>query len=163
LTNIPEWWDGLGSNSEMYRVPLLFWQPKLIVPQIIKFPTSHVDLVPTLLDLLGVSHDESKLQGESVLRGVPDRKYIFTMDAYAKYVTAINQQMNKVSVGFDQDDVTAFNLAKDPGEKIPLNEKSFQPQIDAIIKFRNYQSRMIDTYNQALIEGYQFPPKHLFQ
>jgi phosphoglycerol transferase MdoB-like AlkP superfamily enzyme len=154
---------GFGSNSEMYRVPLLFWQPRLIAPQIIKFPTSHVDIVPTLLDLLGVSYDESKLQGESVLRGVPNRKYIFTMDAYAKYVTAINQQMNKVSVGFDQDDVTAFNLAKDPGEKIPLNENSFQPQIDAIIKFRNYQSRMIDTYNQSLIEGYQFPPKHLFQ
>jgi phosphoglycerol transferase MdoB-like AlkP superfamily enzyme len=154
---------GFGSNSEMYRVPLLFWQPKLIAPQIIKYPTTHVDIIPTLLDLLGVSCDESKLQGESVLRGTPDRKYIFTMDAYAKYISAISQQMNKISVGFDQDDVTAFNLAKDPGEIFPLNENRFQPQIEAIIKFRNYQSRMLDTYNQALTEGFQFPPKRLFQ
>jgi hypothetical protein len=121
-----------------------------------------VDIVPTLLALLGVSCDESKFQGESVLQGNPDRKYIFTMDACAKFISAINQQMNKVSAGLDPDDVTAFNLAKNPGETFPLNENSFKPQIDAIIKFRNYQSRMFETYNQALIEGFQFPPKHLF-
>jgi phosphoglycerol transferase MdoB-like AlkP superfamily enzyme len=157
------WAHGFGSYSEMYRVPMLFWQPKLIVPQVIKFPTSHVDIIPTLLDVLGVPYDGSKFQGESVLRGTPPRKYIFTMDAYADYVTAINQQLNKVSVCFNKDDVTAFNLAKDPGEKFPLNENRFQDQIDAVIKFRNYQSRMVDTYNQSILKGYQFPPKHYFQ
>jgi arylsulfatase A-like enzyme len=157
------WAHSFGSYSEMYRVPMLFWQPKLIAPQVIKFPTSHVDIVPTLLDVLGVPYDESKFQGESVLRGTPPRKYIFTMDAYADYVTAINQQLNKVSVCFNKDDVTAFNLAKDPGEKFPLNENRFQDQIGAVIKFRNYQSRMVDTYNQSILEGYQFPPKHYFQ
>ena len=157
------WGHSFGSNSEMYRVPMLFWQPKLIAPQTIKFPTSHVDIIPTLLDLLGVSCDESKFQGESVLPGAPRRKYIFTMDAYADYVTAINQQMNKVSVSFNKDDVEAFNLAKDPGEKLPLNENHFQGQIDAIIKFRNYQSRLVDIYNQSILDGYQFPPGHYFQ
>ena len=157
------WAHSFGSYSEMYRVPMLFWQPKLIAPQVIEFPTSHVDIVPTLLDVLGVPYDGSKFQGESVLRGTPPRKYIFTMDAYADYVTAINQQLNKVSVCFNRDDVTAFNLAKDPGEKFPLNENRFQDQIDAVIKFRNYQSRMIDTYNQSILKGYQFPPKHYFQ
>ncbi|MFZ1073979.1 MAG: sulfatase-like hydrolase/transferase [Verrucomicrobiia bacterium] len=157
------WGHSFGSFGEMYRVPVLFWQPKLVQPQAIKFLTSHVDIIPTLLDLLGFPYDQSKFQGESVLRGVPPRKYIFSMDAYADYISAISRKMTKVTVCFNRDAVTAYDLAKDPGEKLPLNEERFPEQVEAIIKFRNYQSRMIDSYNQSLRLGYLFPPKHYFE
>jgi hypothetical protein len=122
-----------------------------------------VDIIPTLLDLLGFTYDESKFQGKSVLRGVPPRKYIFSMDAYADYISAISRKMTKVTVCFNRDAVTAYDLAKDPGEKLPLNEERFPELVEAIIKFRNYQSRMIDSYNQSLRLGYSFPPKHYFE
>jgi phosphoglycerol transferase MdoB-like AlkP superfamily enzyme len=154
------WAHSFGSYSEMYRVPMLFWQPKLIPPQTITFPTSHADIVPTLLDVLGISYDPSKFQGESVLRGPPQRKYIFTMDAYADNISAISEQMKKVSISFNSGNVTAFDLAKDPKEQAPLDENHFPEQIEAIIKFRNFQSRMIETYNQSILDGYPFPPKH---
>jgi arylsulfatase A-like enzyme len=156
------WGHTFGFNSEMFRVPMLFWQPKLIPPQVIKFPTSHVDVAPTLLDLLGFPYDESRFQGESVLRGTPRRKYIFTMDVHSDYISAISPQMNKVIFGFHENYFGAFNLAKDPGEKFPLDEKGLWPQAEAIIKFRNYQSRMIDNYNQAILDGHPFPPKDHF-
>jgi len=156
----PEVWaHTFGFNSEMFRTPMLFWQPKLISPQVVKFPTSHADVTPTLLDILGFPYDESRFQGESVLRGTPRRKYIFTMDANGEYISAISPKMDKVIIGFHQNYFGAFNLAKDPGEKFPLDEKPFWPQAEAIIKFRNYQFRMINTYNQATLAGHPFPPK----
>jgi hypothetical protein len=156
----PEIWaHTFGFNSEMFRTPMLFWQPKLVSPQVITFPTSHVDVVPTLLDILGFPYDESRFQGESVLRGTPRRKYIFTMDAHCDYISAISPQMDKVIIGFHKNYFGAFNLAKDPGEKFPLDEKPLWPQAEAIIKFRNYQSSIIENYNQAILAGRPFPPK----
>jgi hypothetical protein len=158
------WAHTFGFNSEMFRVPMLFWQPKLVAPQVIKFPTSHVDVTPTLLDLLGFPSDATRFQGESVLRGPPRRKYIFTMDTHGEYISAISPQMDKVILGFHANYFGAnyfgaFNLAKDPGEKLPLDEKQFGPQAEAILKFRNYQLHLIEAYNQAILAGRPFPPK----
>ncbi len=159
------WAHTFGFNSEMFRTPMLFWQPKLVAPQVIKFPTSHVDVTPTLLDILGFPCDESRFQGESVLRSPPCRKCIFTMDAHCEYISAISPEMIKVIIGFHENYFGAnyfgaFNLTKDPGEKLPLDEKRFWLQAEAIIKFRNYQTRMIETYNQAILAGQIFPPKN---
>ena len=153
------WAHTFGFNSEMFRTPMAFWQPKLISPQVIKFPTSHVDVTPTLLDILGIPYDESRFQGESVLRGTPRRKYIFSMDAHGEYISATSPQMTKVIIGFHKNYFGAFNLVKDPGEKFPLDEKWLWPQAEAIIKFRNYQLCMITNYNQAILAGHPFPPK----
>jgi arylsulfatase A-like enzyme len=153
------WAHTFGFNSEMFRVPMLFWQPKLISPQVIKFPTSHVDVTPTLLDILGFPCDETRFQGESVLRGPPHRKYIFTMDAHCDYISAISAQMDKVILGFHENYFGAFNLTRDPGEKLPLDERHFGSQSEAIIKFRNYQMQLIEAYSQAILAGHPFPAK----
>jgi len=162
------WAHTFGFNGEMFRVPMLFWQPKLVAPQVIKYPTSHVDVTPTLLDILGIPYDAARFQGESVRRGPPRRKYIFTMDAHSEYISAINPEMQKVILGFQKNYFGAnyfgaFNLAKDPGEKFPLDEKRLWPQAEAIIKFRNYQTRMLENYNQAILAGQPFPPKNSSQ
>lgn len=143
------WAHSFGSYSEMYRVPAVFWQPKLVPARVVQRPTSHVDILPTLLDLVGVPCDESKFQGQSVLRE-PRRKYIFAMDAQADYVTAIDQQMNKVSLSYEHNTALVFNLVKDPGEKFPLNDERFGAQIEAILKFRNYQNLLIPEYNKSV-------------
>lgn len=153
------WGHAFGSYDEMYRVPVVFWQPNLIKPQVIKFPTSHMDIVPTLLDLLGVPYNPSRFQGYSVLRGTPNRKYIFTMDGYAYCISAISPDMKKVTLAFNSSDSSAFNLAADPGEKHPLNLFDFPDEIEAILKFRNFQSQMIPNYNKALLSGKRYPPK----
>ncbi len=155
------WAHDSGFNNEMFHVPMLFWQPKLIPPQVIKFPTSHVDVLPTLLDILGFPYDESRFQGESVLRGTPRRKYIFTMDGHGEYIAALSPQMIKVIIGFNENYFGAYNLGKDPAENFPLDEKQFPVQAEAVIKFRNYQARMIDSYNQAILAGHSFPQTNI--
>jgi hypothetical protein len=150
------WAHSFGSYSEMYRTPMVFWQPKLIPGRRIGFATSHVDILPTLLDLLRVRFDPARFQGESVLRGAPARKYIFSMDAQADYVTAIDREMNKVSLSFEHGAALAFNLAQDPRERFPLNDEKFPEQIEAILKFCNYQTRLINDYNAAILEHRQF-------
>ena len=83
------------------------------------------------------------------------------MDAHGDYISAISPKMDKVIIGFHDNYFATFNLARDPGEKFPLDEKPFWPQAEAIIKFRNWQSRMIESYNQAILAGHPFPPKNL--
>lgn len=55
-------------GDQMFNVPLLIHAPALF-PSEVRLPwlTSHVDLGPTLLDLLGVPRDGLLLHGESVL------------------------------------------------------------------------------------------------
>ena len=41
-----------------YRIPLILWGPKLVVPQRIARPVSQLDVPPTILDALGLSGDD---------------------------------------------------------------------------------------------------------
>jgi hypothetical protein len=145
-----------GSFSETYRVPLIFYQPRLIQPQTVTRVTSHVDILPTLFDLMGVDWDENKFQGESALRE-SRRRYIFSMDCLAEYMSTVDNHLNKVSIGFEHGRVYAYNLARDPGEMLPLTEDPFQAHLEAIVKFRNYQTHLINTYNAAIRSGKPFP------
>ena len=145
----------VGTFGETFRAPLIIYQPRLVEPQVVNSLSSHVDIVPTLFDMMGLAWDESRFQGESVFRE-SRRKYIFQMDALADYMTAIDAQMNKISIGFEHGNVFAYNLAKDPGEKIPLAYDRFTPHLDAILKFRNYQNQILPSFNSAIIGGMDF-------
>lgn len=151
------WGHGFTGYDETYRVPMVFWQPNLIKPQIVKFPTSHVDIVPTLLDLLGLQYDPSRFQGYSVLRGPPDRKYIFTMSGFVDCISAITPGMKKVTLSLVDNNSTAFDLAVDPDELHPISRFQFPDQIEAILKFRNYQLKMLSEYDLARLSHRQYP------
>jgi arylsulfatase len=49
--------------EESLRVPLIFWAPGALRPARVRARASHVDLVPTLLDLLGVPAASAKVDG----------------------------------------------------------------------------------------------------
>ena len=52
----------------MFNVPLVIYAPALIQRRItLPWVTSHIDLAPTILDLLGIPRDGLLLQGENVL------------------------------------------------------------------------------------------------
>jgi Sulfatase len=152
------WSHSFGSYAEMYRVPLLFWQPRLIAPRVETKPTSHVDILPTLLDLLAEPWEPSRLQGESLLRE-SSRKYIFAMDAQADYITAISTNLNKISICLPDDEAEAYNLAKDPRERLPLNEQRFPAQIQALLEYHNYQKHIVENYNSGILARRQLPPQ----
>ena len=62
---------GAKLQEEVVHVPLLFWGPGIPAGRRIGVPVAHVDLLPTLLDLLGIARP-GWLEGRSlagVLRG----------------------------------------------------------------------------------------------
>jgi len=49
--------------EEVIRVPLIMWAPGHLEPQRLSVPVSSVDLLPTLTELLGISHDPPDADG----------------------------------------------------------------------------------------------------
>lgn len=106
----------LHSYEENLSVPALIYFPQRVKPGEITTTTSHVDLVPTLLDLLQIEHSPREFQGESVVRPL-SRKYIY---AYGNEgtVTAYDRGSLKVQ-RLKNGQCRLFDLAKDENEASP--------------------------------------------
>jgi phosphoglycerol transferase MdoB-like AlkP superfamily enzyme len=66
------------------RVPMLIYVPGVLKYSIlINYPTSHIDIAPTLLDLLGISAGRELEQGSSIMsRGIEKRRLFLSMDFF---------------------------------------------------------------------------------
>jgi arylsulfatase A-like enzyme len=66
------------------RVPMLIYAPQILArPQYIDRPTSHLDMAPTILDLLGVRSGRELEEGTSILNpAVTQRRLFLWMDPY---------------------------------------------------------------------------------
>jgi len=131
--------ESLGEHSEMrhgvfaydstIRVPLLLWGDSLS-PQVFSAPVRHVDLMPTLLDLLGVSVPTS-IDGESL------RPYLSGERSYVPrpaYFEALNTHLTRdwaplrglIRDGYKFIDLPIaelYDLERDPGERENLYER----------------------------------------
>lgn len=82
---------GVFAYESTLRVPLVFWAPKLLRPRVVTEPVRHVDVVPTVLDLLGVAPPPG-LAGRSLvelMRGGGGS------DAPAAYFEALSTSINR--------------------------------------------------------------------
>lgn len=141
-----------GTFGEVYRAPALFYQPDLFKPQAVHWLTSHVDVVPTLLDALGLDFDPDKFQGESILRGEPKRKYVFGVTAH-ECVMALDKSGAKISLSMRDPESWAYDTASDPKELSKQPVEKFPEQLKALIQFHNFQPQMLQRHN------WQFRPK----
>ena len=69
-------------SDVMFRVPLLIYAPRAVSgPTVLQAPTSHVDLAPTLLALLGAPDAAARMHGVPVWqRSKGDRLYVLASD-----------------------------------------------------------------------------------
>jgi arylsulfatase A-like enzyme/Tfp pilus assembly protein PilF len=63
---------GIFAYEATLRVPLVLWAPGLLSPRVVKAPVAHVDLLPTVLDALGLPVPEG-LDGRSLLPAAAGR------------------------------------------------------------------------------------------
>lgn len=56
---------------ESVHVPLIFWGPAALAPARSSQPASHVDVLPTLVRLLGLQDPGTGLDGEPLFEGAP--------------------------------------------------------------------------------------------
>ncbi|HNJ64832.1 MAG TPA: sulfatase-like hydrolase/transferase [Turneriella sp.] len=122
----------LHSYEENLAVPAMIWYPARLRPREINFPTSHVDLGPTLLDLLEIGHNPRDFQGVSVLRNYR-RPHIF---AYGNEgtITVYTNEFRKVQRLRDTS-CRMFDLQTDAAEKQPLACDSGTDSLESATKY----------------------------
>lgn len=139
------WAHGRRSYQENFRVPAIFYQPKLFEPQRVRELTSHVDLAPTLLDAMGKPAPAHEMQGDSLFRPpVAEYRYAYGNE---DTVSSLSRSGVKVQVRFGPDECVAFDLKLDPREKKQLSCGPFLAQLEDLLAFRNFQEQLLEQYN----------------
>lgn len=112
-----------GQYAELTRVPLVFFVPGLGRGQKIPTVVSHTDVVPTIVDLMGVPRDE-RVQGETLLPMIlRDGAWMPRVVAseYGRSYSLRSQDLHYV-VDYAGNE-SLFDLASDPTEKTDLKDK----------------------------------------
>ena len=140
-----------ASYNENYRTPALLLHPGLFPPRVFTAATSHVDILPTLLDALGVAYDPKRLQGESLYQDKFRRKYIF-LYGNEDTVSSISEDLVKLQISFKTSACWAFDLKLDPEEKRHLPCLPYKEQQQALLLYRKNQRVALRRYNREVQE-----------
>jgi Flp pilus assembly protein TadD len=81
---------GVFAYEATLHVPLVLWAPGLLPPRVVDAPVRHVDVLPTVLDLLGVDPPPA-LDGRSVRPLLVGR----TVEAQPSYFEALSSSLNR--------------------------------------------------------------------
>jgi arylsulfatase A-like enzyme/tetratricopeptide (TPR) repeat protein len=87
---------GVFAYEAALRVPLIFYQPQLFPPAVVRTPAGHVDLLPTILDALSLPAPDD-LVGQSLLPVVEGREPTerTTLKGRATYFEALSASLNR--------------------------------------------------------------------
>lgn len=144
------WAHARGSFEENFQTPAILVAPGIFDPKVVTWNTSHVDLLPTVLDALGLPFEARLLQGESLLRGEPKRKSLFFWGNEGT-VSSIASGI-KVILGGEQR-CAAFDLQQDARESKRLSCEHVAPQLLALRQWRDFQRSSLAAYNEAANAG----------
>jgi membrane-anchored protein YejM (alkaline phosphatase superfamily) len=137
-----------ASYDENLRVPAVFHHPKLFEPKVVKQTTSHVDVLPTLLDALGIPFDAQRIQGSSVLRGELQRPYVYAWGSEGTLTSVDRDAKRKLQIKFSRDKCTYYDLALDPNERAPQKcTTAPTEQLDALLDFYKWQRTVLPREN----------------
>jgi arylsulfatase A-like enzyme len=104
--------------EENVRVPLVVWAPGAVPgPVRVPGPASHLDITPTVLDLVGLDPDPGH-QGQSLLRGGREKVYFFADASLG--LLGLRDGRWKYIHETDSDRSRLFDLDADPGEQTNL-------------------------------------------
>ncbi len=150
------------SYNENLEAPAVLYQPALFKPTIFDAPTSHVDLLPTLLDAMRVPYDPALFDGESLFQNKLKRKYLFFY-GYEESISCLDMNRIKVQYSLKKNRCQAFDLKVDPEEKHPLECASFPSQIEALQNFVHHHDSSLVKYSLSVREkkdfhGHRHPP-----
>ena len=103
------------------RTPLIFWVPGLEEPKRSSALAQNLDVVPTILDFLGVDFKGLELDGESLRPAIDGgrsvHRYVFGVQRFARWVT---DGRYKLSYNIKTGETQLFDLRLDPAEQTEL-------------------------------------------
>jgi len=135
----------LHSYEENLAVPALFFYPAAIKPRRITSLTSHVDIAPTVLDLLKVPYTPQSFQGVSLLRPVA-RNHIL---AYGneETITAYSGEGTKTQL-LRTGICRQFDLLADPAEQVRRDCVADSAGLRAAMNYRGTQLSYLNALQQ---------------
>jgi phosphoglycerol transferase MdoB-like AlkP superfamily enzyme len=140
------------SYEENLRTPLIIYFPKGLEPRRIDTRTTHADIAPTVLDMLGKDYDPKLVQGESWWRGdAAQRRYVFAIGNENVH-TSISREGIKLHVQAERGRCWTHDLVADPNELQKLPCDGHSAQLDALLKFKTFQSAALRARNEVLKE-----------
>ncbi|MEM6428101.1 MAG: sulfatase [Deinococcota bacterium] len=139
------WFDHHGMYDNVLHVPLIIRYPKKVPEgRRISGYNQHKDLVPTLLELAGISADAQDFDGQSLLGLIRGEQASFDSEIYITECTWMRKHgwrtpQWKLIVALEPDfhfkpEVELYNLASDPQENINLADE--YPEVVAFLKAR---------------------------
>jgi len=122
---------GVGVHEDQVHIPLLVKYPFQTAASVVTAPVSHVDLLPTILDMLGYPIP-SYLQGRSLRNPAGlERRTIYAESFFPSFHRVKNQEFNRVEravrigslklIASTSGSSELYDLAKDPNELHNLN------------------------------------------
>ncbi len=144
------------SYNENLETPAILYQPALFKPKTFESPTSHVDLLPTLLDAMRIPFAPAVFDGKSLFSREPRQGPIFFY-GYEESISSLDSHLIKVQYSLKKNNCWAFDLEVDPDEKNPLDCSSYALQAEGLHKFVTEHDSNLLKYNASLIEkrGFQ--------
>ncbi|MEN8715386.1 MAG: sulfatase-like hydrolase/transferase [Verrucomicrobiales bacterium] len=145
------------------RVPAIIEWPGKIKPLVTNFPASTMDIMPTLVDLLGLPRDAMLpvVDGESISALLEGKQPVRShpIPFLSKGVALIDGDFKLVRIGRGKGAKWAlYDLSKDPGEKKDLSKKDPE-RFQALIS----QAEKLMASAQASAEGKDYPEGRIIQ
>jgi arylsulfatase A-like enzyme len=147
------------SYNENLETPAILYQPVLFKPKVFGFLTSHVDILPTLLDALRIPYPPMVFDGESLFNSKLRRKPIFFY-GHEESVSSLDTHLIKVQYSLKKNRSWAFDLKLDPDETNPLDCSLYPLQLEALHKFVSDHDSNLLKYNASLREKKGFSGTH---
>lgn len=143
------WAHSRASFEENFATPGLLVQPKLFPPKVFEQDTLHIDLLPTVLDAMGIAYDDTLLQGESLYQPEQRRKYQFFW-GNENTVSVIIEGAVKLQWAVGENRCTAYDLRTDPREKNRLPCDRWKSDLELLKTYRERQRTALIQYSAAV-------------
>jgi membrane-anchored protein YejM (alkaline phosphatase superfamily) len=140
------WQHGRSSWEEVLHVPALIWQPAALSPRVESRLTTHADLLPTILDMLGVAFDPLDFQGESLCAPELRRRYAFATGREGVVISWDVATRSKLSWSHLTGQCRRFELASDPNERDELPCETTSEQYQTMKRFYLSQRKTLLDY-----------------
>lgn len=154
------WAHARNSYDENLETPAVLWQPSLFPPRVETRDTNHVDLLPTVLDAMGVAYEDRLMQGESLFQDNLRRRFQFFWgnEGMVSVLGAdgIKLGLQTTSAAGTDKACRVFDLHRDPGEKRRLACERFPEHLQVLRQWREGQRKRILAYSGAAQQGVAF-------
>jgi arylsulfatase A-like enzyme len=144
------------SYNENLETPAILYQPALFKPRVFEFPTSHVDILPSLLDAMRVPYSSMAFDGDSLFNHKMKRNPLFFY-GYEESISSLDNDLIKVQYSLKKNRCWAFDLKLDPEEKNPLDCSLYPLQLETLHKFVADHNASLLKYNASLRERKGLP------